>query len=321
MGDIVEPGARGRVQSVAMDVGEEHPAAGVRQGRDPGTGWVRVSHALHRRPATRDLVAWQTVLPESAAFSHLTAAGLHGWWLPELPPGLPVLVDQPRSEPRCRRTGIRVTRTTQVGPIMVVDGLRVASPAFALLACARDVGLLDLVVLVDSALRTGYPTNAIADAAASRCHGAPRLRRALALADVRSESPWESLLRVLHVTVGARVLPQHTVRTAGGAFVARGDLWLTGTRVLHEYDGAVHRTAQGHAGDLRRDRALLAAGWTRRGYVAADLRQDPLSVLRDIDAALDRHHRPERIRPWQDLLLTSTLTPQGRARLAGRLTV
>lgn len=121
------------------------------------------------------------------------------------------------------------------------------------------------------------------------------------------------------MTVGAPVVPQHTVRTADGTFVARGDLWLPSTRVLHEYDGAGHRSSDVHADDLRRERALTAAGWTRRGYVAADLCRQPLTVLRDIDDALGRPHRPERIRPWVQLLRGSTLTETGRARLRTRL--
>ncbi|ADG75697.1 conserved hypothetical protein [Cellulomonas flavigena DSM 20109] len=221
-----------------------------------------------------------------------------------------------------RREGrgwIRVTRTVDDVPAAVLDGLRVAAPAATLLACARDLGLLDMVVLVDSALRTGCTAEEIARTAAPYRSGAPLLRRALELADGRSESPWETLLRVLHVSVGVQVVPQHTVRTTDGTFVARGDLWLPSTRVLHEYDGGVHRSSRVHTNDLRRDRALTAAGWTRRGYVAADLCREPVAVLRDIDDALGRPHRPEGVRPWIRLLSGSTLTESGRARLRGRL--
>ena len=195
-----------------------------------------------------------------------------------------------------------------------------ATPAHTLLACARDLALLDLVVLVDSALASGCTPQEIDEAAAHGSHGAPRLRRALELADARSESPWETLLRLLHVSVGVPVVPQHVVRSAGGVFVARGDLWLPGTTVLHEYDGGGHRTARAHASDLRRDRALHAAGWTRRGYVAADLCRHPRAVLEDIDTTVGRPHRPERIRSWLDLLRDSTFTASGRLRLQRRLT-
>ncbi|MBO3088314.1 hypothetical protein [Cellulomonas dongxiuzhuiae] len=302
-----------------METDDQDATHAVHVGRHPGRGWVRVSHGLQRHPATPDVTAWQSLLPTSAAFSHLTAARLHGWWLPELPADLPVLVDQPRDQARSRRAGLRVTRTARDVPTVALDGVRVTAPAATLLACARDLALLDLVVLVDAALRAGCTAQDVAAAAAHRSRGAPLLRRALAMADPRSESPWETLLRVLHVSVGATVVPQHVVTSADGRFVARGDLWLPGTRVLHEYDGGVHRSARAHAGDLRRDRALIAAGWTRRGYVAADLCRRPAEVLRDIDAALGRPHRPARLRAWLTLLHASTLTPQGRARLRARL--
>lgn len=128
------------------------------------------------------------------------------------------------------------------------------------------------------------------------------------------------MLRVMHVSLGAVVLPQHRIEDAGGRFVARADLWLEGTRTIHEYDGAGHRDAHTHAADLRRDRALVAAGWTRRGYTASDVRDRPAAVLRDLDLTLGRPHDPARLRPWLTLLATSTLTASGRARLTRRLT-
>lgn len=259
------------------------------------------------------------MLPPSAAFSHLTAAGLHGWWLPQLPDGLPVLVDQAEHDHRTRLPGIRVTRTAGPVPSTDVDGLRVATAEQTLLACSRDLALLDVIVLVDAALRAGCSVDAVLDACRPGRRGVVVLRQALALADPRSESPWETVLRVMHVLLGAQVVPQHVVRDDSGVFVARGDLWLTGTTTLHEYDGAVHREPGRHTADLRRARALTAAGWTRRGYTAADLRDRPVGVARDVDAALGREHDPARVRPWLTLLAGSTFTPSGRARLTRRL--
>jgi very-short-patch-repair endonuclease len=124
---------------------------------------------------------------------------------------------------------------------------------------------------------------------------------------------------VLHVTCGIDVVPQHPVIDADGRQVARADLWLVGSRVLHEYDGAVHRDPAAHARDLRRDRALLTAGWTRRGYVADDVVARSVAVLRDADSTVGRDHRPERIRPWLRLLAGSLVTPSGQATLRTRL--
>jgi very-short-patch-repair endonuclease len=137
--------------------------------------------------------------------------------------------------------------------------------------------------------------------------------------DGRSESPWESLLRVLHRTCGVSVVPQHTVRDSSGRFVARGDLWLLGSRMLHEYDGAGHRDPVTHRDDLRRDRALLAAGWHRRGYTAADLLGRPESVLRDADATLGRRHRVDRLDPWLAMVEESLFSTSGQDQLRTRL--
>lgn len=121
----------------------------------------------------------------------------------------------------------------------------------------------------------------------------------------------------MHEVLEVPVVPQHRVEHEG-RFVARGDLWVVGTRTLQEYDGAVHRTARQQEKDLRRDRALNEAGWVRNGYVATDLVQRPMTVLRDADRALCRPTDPSRLDAWMALLRDSCLTPAGRQRLSRR---
>jgi hypothetical protein len=43
-----------------------------------------------------------------------------------------------------------------------------------------------------------------------------------------------------------------------------------------------------------------------------------LVLLREIDEAIGRRHRPERVRPWRRLLAASTHSQQGLARLRNR---
>jgi hypothetical protein len=188
-----------------------------------------------------------------------------------------------------------------------------------LLACARDLGLLDLVVLLDSALRRGrWVQQDFEQVARPRRRGAPALRESLAHADARAESPWESLLRLFHVLCGVPVEPQREVYDERGVFVARGDLWLRGTTTLHEYDGAVHRDRRTHVRDLARERGLANVGWTRRGYTAGDLLGRALVMLREADAAIGRPHDPRRLDPWRSALRESLLTEGGRRRLEDR---
>ncbi len=67
---------------------------GARRGHVRTKDWTKVSHGLYR-PSVNDagirdeLAAWALVLPVSGAFTHLTAARAHGWWLPPMPVDLP----------------------------------------------------------------------------------------------------------------------------------------------------------------------------------------------------------------------------------------
>ena len=112
---------------------------------------------------------------------------------------------------------------------------------------------------------------------------------------------------------------QYDVFDTEGLFVARGDLRLSGTRMLHEFDGAHHLAREQQRRDLARSRRLGNAGWERRGYTSLDLRHQPVAILRDADRALGRPHQPERIRPRLRLLALSSLTPSGMSRLRRRL--
>jgi hypothetical protein len=65
-------------------------------------------------------------------------------------------------------------------------------------------------------------------AANQRRRGAPRLRQVIPLLDKRSESAWESVMRVLHVAADIPVEPQHEIFDEYGRFVARVDLLIKG---------------------------------------------------------------------------------------------
>ena len=297
----------------------------VTVGRRRGAGWVRVTRGLHRRadvadPQAADLLAWQTLLPAEAAISGLTAAALRGWDLAPLPDGLPVCVAMPYGVTAPVRPGqLRATRHRLPPPHDVRRGVRVATSAETLLTCAPLLSLLDLVVLVDSALR-------VRDIELLELHlicrqhrrGVGRLRQAAALADAQTDSVMETLLRVLYVVCGLEVETQHEVYDADGRFVARGDVWLRGTRTLADYDGAVHADRHQQRTDRRRDRRIVDADWVGRAYTDDDLLRRPVAILREADAAVGRPHDPRRIRAWTALFRESSWTAAGRAALAGR---
>lgn len=294
-----------------------------RRGQHAGRLWVPVTWGAQRRtdaadPVRAELAAWLAVLPRGTCLTHVTAAQLLGLWLPPLPREVDVVVQLPTAAHPVRRPGLRALRGRQVAPQGTWAGLPVASVPDVLISLCRDLGDLDALMAVDCAVARGLVTvDELATAAGTPgIHGAPRLRRLVGRTRV-SES-WETVLREFHREMDAAVTPQHEVFDAGD-FVARGDLWLEGTRVLHEYDGEVHRDPAQQADDLRRDRRLMRAGWRRRAYTSRDLVQRAVTVLQDIDDSLGRPHEPARVRGWHAVLRTSAVTPAGREQLWPRL--
>ncbi len=281
---------------------------------------MSVSRGLHHLSTTTGLEAWQLALPGTGRFTHLTGAQLHGLWLPPLPDDLPVFAAMAKDEPRPRRTGLSITRHVEVGAAVDADGLAVDAVPEVILACARDLELLDVLVLVDSALQLEKcSSDDLADMARQRRRGSRMLRKVLPLADRRSESPYETLLRVLHVVCDAPVEPQFVLKDEHGGFVARADLWLKGTTALHEYDGAHHLPRRRQRKDLARARRIGNETWIRRGYTSAEVLHQGVAILRDVDLSLGRPHDPSRIRAWHTLLVESLFTPSGQQRLRRRL--
>lgn len=271
-----------------------------------------------------ELAAWQPLLPPSGVWTGLSALRVHQLWLPDLPALMPhfAAMGSVRGEVKPDRDRLRVSRHPGSPVFTEIDGLRVAPVPEALLACARILGLLDLVCLIDSALHLGCCTAAdIEAAAAPRRKGAPALREALGHAHAAAESFWESVLRLLHVCLGVPVLPQALVHDDFGRFLARADLLLEGTRTLHEYDGAPHREVAQHRKDLRRDRDLVNAGCTRRGYTSDVLLRSPQLVRADCETALGRAVSWDGVSVWLGLVAGSLLSTSGQKAVLRKLGV
>jgi very-short-patch-repair endonuclease len=265
-----------------------------------------------------ELAAWSLVLPPCAGITSLSSAAVRGWWLPAAVEH-PVFVAVPKAAAHPQRPGLFVTRHPQPVPTELVDGLRIATAAETLLAAARDLSPLDLVILGDAALHLGACTvEELWAAAAQRRNGAPRLRTVIPLLNGLSESPWESVLRLLHVAADIEVEPQRVIHDQLGRFVARADLWLVGTRRIHEYDGEVHRDPTMHRADLARDRRLVESGWQRVGFTPAQLMYEGGNIIAGIDGLLGRTWDPRRLARWEALLNASLLRPAGRARVRAR---
>jgi hypothetical protein len=292
------------------------------------SGHRRVSHGLFLRlrdgltdheEFLRELQAYLLVLPASAVFTHLTAARLLGWQLPKLPEQVPVFAAVDERDRRPRRHGLICSRLRRERGSTRRFGLPVDEAEEILLRAARDLGLLDLIVLVDSAIRCGdLDSERMAEVLASGRPGVRMLREAWMRATGLAESAPETVLQQFHAEMGVAFTPQAELIDDHGRLIGRADLVLTGTRIVHEYDGSYHRDGRQHRADLRRERELLAAGYVRRGFVLDDLLNHPGVVMQEIDRAVGRRSDLRRLDRWRRLVDNSLYSPTGRERVMNR---
>lgn len=264
--------------------------------------------------------AIQMALPVAAVFSHLTSAALGEWRLPQVS-RIPVIASTSAEAPHLDRRGVYVRRCdVPSGHRRVVAGVRIASPEWTVIELAEDLGLIDLVAVIDGLLHTGTTTvERLRAAIVPGRRGAKVLGEALAYVDGRSESWWESVLRMAHQLSNIPVESQVVLRDARGDFVARTDLQIVGTRRYPEYDGGTHREVVRHHDDLRRDKAVARLGGERFGYTSDELVRSPLQVVRDAEDALGLPHDTARAKWWLVELDRSSISRAGRTRLQKRL--
>lgn len=288
--------------------------------------WVPVSHGLYAPAGSVDDLegrcrALALVLPAGALLSHYTAGSLLGLWLPQLPSNLPTFATVPGRGTHLARRGLYLACSDGATDGFLHRGeLKLAPVPVVLGQLAQDLSCIDMVVAIDSALRQGYCSLAeLATSIHPRQRGAPMLRRALRYAHPLSESPWETILRLLHVWAGFEVEPQYVVHDDWGDVVARGDLRLRGLARLHEYDGADHRSRAQHQRDLAREKALARLEVERYGYTASEIARNPAAIVRDAEVAYGLPHRPSRLRRWNLEWNRSSFSTDGARRLQRRL--
>ncbi|KAA1380324.1 hypothetical protein [Aeromicrobium fastidiosum] len=260
------------------------------------------------------------VLPATTVFTHVTSAQLRGWWMP-MADSFPVVACTDGETTHHDRRGVYVRRCdVPPGHRHALGDIAVASPEWTIVELSEHLALLDLVAVIDSALHLGHTTvDAIRATMRRGRRGVRVLRRALDLCDGRSESWWETMLRLVHVLSGFEVDPQERVLNAAGVEIARVDLRVRGTRRVAEYDGAGHRERSQHQDDLRREKALNREGLERYGYVATEIVRGARQIVRDAEDATGRPHVDSRADPWLAEARLASITLSGRAALARRL--
>jgi len=296
--------------------------------RRRGVKWTSVGHGVKipsglsgRAALLAELRAWQDVLPPGAAWTGLTAAEVHGLWMPTPTPGLPrfAATGALPGSVTVVRPELAISRHATVPEAVTIEGVRVVPVPDCIVAAGRFLPTLDLVVLLDSAQQLGKCTfEELLDAVSGRRRGVRPTRLALGLSDGRSGSAWETLLRVLHVVCGIDVETQVELFDTHGAFVARADLRVVGTDLLQEYDGADHQQARQQRKDLVRARGLADLRLERRGYVATEVLNQPHVILRAADEALGRAVRSDP-GPWLQMVAGSLYRPAGRQALLERV--
>lgn len=219
-----------------------------------------------------------------------TAAALRGWGLlveprevvhVEVPHGSRAAA--PHTATVRQRRDLRA-ESVRVGPgqeVLVVSAARAVHGCLAL-------PLLQLVVLVDSALRAGDLTvEAIADSVVTLALSGDRARllRALQLCDAESGSVLESVFRVrLQLAGVSGWQTQRVVRDRRGRYVVRTDVCFEGARLVVELDGS--RWHEDRRRDRLLDNALAACGWRVLRYGWDDVVSDHARVLREVREAL-----------------------------------
>ena len=214
------------------------------------------------------LRALAVVLPPTAVFTHLTAAAVRGW-------SAAAAVDPPVFVARDRRVtgtpsapGVRVARLTQRLPARG-GGRRCRSPQRPSSAARRWRGTSHPARPRPAGRRGARGSGTARPAALGRGGGrsttgsAAPLRAVLPLLDARSLSrPWESVACACCTKRPRSTLESPSTRSATSAAASSpaADLWLTGTRRIHEYDGGVHREPDRHRRDLGRETGGLVAG-------------------------------------------------------------
>jgi very-short-patch-repair endonuclease len=235
-----------------------------------------------------------SAMPSGSVISGLTAAQLHGLWLPPQPADGPLDVtivagatgSERLAYPRRREVSAH-RRTFGPGDVVTSDRVPVTSVARTWLDLAHQLSLPDLVAAGDSALRGDNAVSMaqlamLVEATPDR-RGIRLARRALAMLDSRSRSRPESHLRV---AVTAPDLPRFRVNEPiadeNGEWLAEPDLALDEAMLALEYQGEGHADPVRMRRDMTRVTDMRRAGWQVLMYGPAEVLRRPHMIAPEI---------------------------------------
>ncbi|MBF4461824.1 MULTISPECIES: DUF559 domain-containing protein [unclassified Rathayibacter] len=248
--------------------------------------------------ADERIAAFSAIMRPGEFFSHGTAAHLLG--LPDrtVTATTPLHVSVAPPMRAARRVGVRSHHLWDEAVSIIDVGYPVADPASTFCHLADSRSLDELVILGDALVRPddeGRRRGLRVDlevlvrrAATFRGRGGRRAREAVGHVRVGSESPMETLLRLLLLRAG---LPEPELNVelfdAEGRFVARVDMLYRIQRVVVEYDGDQHRTdVVQYERDIVRIEAIEALGYRVLRVRASGVLTDPASTIARVRRAL-----------------------------------
>lgn len=225
-----------------------------------------------------------------------SAALLHDWRLLRLPVAPQVVSPPHRGTRSTDRLASHHSGAVPDDDVTVRHGLRVTTAERTALDCARFLPMSAAVVVADQALAGGASRDRMS-ARLARLPGHRGVRRArsvLELADPLSESPGESLTRV--VLLRSSLPPfvaQLPVATAHGVF--RADFAWPEAHLVLEFDGRVKYFGQMPTAEVlfqerRREKELTNAGWRVLRTDWQTVTQRPEQLVAQLHWELRRHN-------------------------------
>lgn len=231
------------------------------------------------------IVAALLLLPTDAVISHLTALRLWGFD----PRHSDDLEFSTNTTAVTVVPGVRLHRRQgRLAPV-VRDGIPVTGPDRTFVDCGTRLSLVQLVQVAEHLIHAGATTfdRLFVFCESHHLHGVQRARRAMALVVEGSESPMETLVRLM--LVFARLPcpdPNVWILDDDGRQVARADLLFARYKVIVEYDGWHHeRSPAQRQRDRERREVLEGLGYRLIIVTSTDLRT-PRSVPWRVHAAL-----------------------------------
>ncbi|MEV7607774.1 DUF559 domain-containing protein [Paenarthrobacter sp. NPDC089322] len=236
-----------------------------------------------------------------AWISHVTAARLHGLYLPSwLADSNELHLSKPRKLPSVRRRGV-IGHTVLVhdSEIEFTQAMWMSTRSRTWLDLARRLPLNDLVCIGDQLIRVPRPQLEGRDAPFTtiealrtmveghkNLQGVTRAREALELMRVGADSAPESLLRLAMLDAGIAEPELQVQLRVNDPFSPSADLGFRERRLAIQYDGGHHLEEEQVHSDRRRNKAFVSAGWTVLIFGKDDLADGFNKATREIKRAL-----------------------------------